>query len=83
LVWAGHEAGTQSEWTGDGGGGEYNSGTGNSAVSTAFARTGKYSLKTIYKYNKRGFSWTRNFSGKKSEVTQILFSHNMSISRLK
>jgi len=76
LLWsAGHEAGTQSEWTGDGGGGEYNSGTGNSAVSTAFARTGKYSLKLSINTTSGDSHGTRNFRWKEiGSNTDLIFT---------
>jgi hypothetical protein len=76
LLWsAGHEAGTQSEWTGDGGGGEYNSGTGNSAVSTAFARTGKYSLKLSINTTSGNSHGTRNFRWKEiGSNTDLIFT---------
>jgi hypothetical protein len=76
LLWsAGHEAGTQSEWTGDGGGGEYNSGTGNSAVSTAFARTGKYSLKLSINTASGNSHGTRNFRWKEiGSNTDLIFT---------
>ena len=65
LLWsAGHEAGNQNEWTSDGGGGEYNSGTGNSAVSTTFARTGIYSLKLSINTTSGDSHGTRNFRWK-------------------
>ncbi|GEM_PF-4852263 len=65
LLWsAGHEGGNQSEWTSDGGGGEYNTGTGNSAVSTTFARTGKNSLKLSINTTSGNSHGTRNFRWK-------------------
>jgi hypothetical protein len=65
LLWsAGHESGNQNEWTSDGGGGEFNSGTGNSVASTAFARTGKYSLKLSINTTSGDSHGTRNFRWK-------------------
>ncbi|MDN3688893.1 heparin lyase I family protein [Cyclobacterium jeungdonense] len=61
LWTAGHEGGDQSEWSLNDGGGEFNSGTGNSAVSSEVAHTGKYSLKmSINTSNGEGHG-TRNF----------------------
>ncbi|ERM81029.1 hypothetical protein P872_11545 [Rhodonellum psychrophilum GCM71 = DSM 17998] len=65
LLWsATHEIGNQNEWNGDGGGGEYNSGTGNSAVSTTVARTGKYSLKLSLNTTSGDSHGTRNYRWK-------------------
>ena len=80
LLWsAGHESGNQSEWTSDGGGGEYNSGTGNSVVSTTFARTGKYSLKLSINtssgdsHGTRNFRWKEIGANKDIIITQYLY----------
>lgn len=61
LLWnAGMETGDQSEWYLDGGGGEYNSGSGDATVSTAFAHTGSFSLRMRIDTN-RGGGGTRQF----------------------
>ena len=80
LLWsAGHESGNQSEWTSDGGGGEYNSGTGNSGVSTTVARTGKYSLKLSINttsgdsHGTRNFRWREIGTNKDIIITQYLY----------
>lgn len=76
LLWsAGHEGGNQNEWTSDGGGGEYNSGTGNSAVSTVFARTGNYSLKLSINTTSGDSHGTRNFRWKEiGSNTDLIFT---------
>ncbi|WP_170073161.1 Ig-like domain-containing protein [Mongoliibacter ruber] len=46
LLWsANHLNGSSNEWTSDGGGGIYNTGTGRTVVSTEQAKTGNHSLK--------------------------------------
>ncbi|WP_009036009.1 Ig-like domain-containing protein [Indibacter alkaliphilus] len=61
LWFAGHETGNQSEWTADGGGGEYNSGTGNSAVSSEQAKSGNRSLKLSINTTSGDSHGTRNY----------------------
>lgn len=80
LLWsAGHESGNQSEWTSDGGGGEYNSGTGNSVVSNTFSRTGNYSLKLSINttsgnsHGTRNFRWKEIGAHKDIIITQYLY----------
>jgi hypothetical protein len=80
LLWsAGHETGNQNEWTSDGGGGEYNSGTGNSAVSNTVARTGEYSLKLSItttigtSHGTRNFRWKEIGSNKDLIFTQYVY----------
>ncbi|WP_178371476.1 malectin domain-containing carbohydrate-binding protein [Cyclobacterium lianum] len=58
---AGHESGTQQEWSQDGGGGEFNSNGGNSSVSSDVARSGNRSLKMSINTTNGGGHGTRNF----------------------
>ncbi|WP_291368383.1 malectin domain-containing carbohydrate-binding protein [Cyclobacterium sp.] len=58
---AGHENGTQEEWFQNGGGGEFNSSSGNSSVSSEAARSGSHSLKMSINTTNGGSHGTRNY----------------------
>ncbi|MFC4874937.1 malectin domain-containing carbohydrate-binding protein [Negadavirga shengliensis] len=72
---ANHTDGTQNEWYVNGGGGEFNSESGNSVVSTDVAKTGKYSLKmSINTTNGSGHA-TRNYRwGEISKNEDLIFT---------
>ncbi|MBW3468319.1 Ig-like domain-containing protein [Arthrospiribacter ruber] len=72
LWFAGHETGNQSEWTSDGGGGEFNSGTGNSAVSTEQAKSGSRSLKLSINTTSGNTHGTRNYRWKEIGIHEDL-----------
>ncbi|NHE57115.1 heparin lyase I family protein [Cyclobacterium plantarum] len=75
LWTAGHEGGSLAEWHADEGGGEFNSGTGNSHVSREQARTGKYSLKMSINTKNDGGHGTRNYRWKELENhTDLIFT---------
>lgn len=58
---ADHRDGTQNEWYLNGGGGEFNSGTGDSYVSSDVARSGNYSLKMSINTTSGTSHGTRNY----------------------
>ncbi|SHM41986.1 Por secretion system C-terminal sorting domain-containing protein [Cyclobacterium lianum] len=61
LWTAGHESGDQREWSQDGGGGEFNTGSGNSTVSSELSHTGNYSLKMSINTSRGEGHGTRNY----------------------
>lgn len=72
---AGHENGNQSEWLINGGGGEFNSKNGNSVVSSAYAKSGKYSLKMSINTSNGGGHATRNYRWKEiSNHDDLIFT---------
>ncbi len=75
-LWStGHESGSQADWFVNGGGGEFNSNTGNSFVSTELARTGNYALKMSINTTKGGGHATRNYRWKEiSEHNDLIFT---------
>lgn len=75
-LWStGHESGSQADWFVNGGGGEFNSNTGNSFVSTELARTGNYALKMSINTTKGGGHATRNYRWKEiSEHSDLIFT---------
>ncbi|HZW98867.1 MAG TPA: heparin lyase I family protein [Trueperaceae bacterium] len=88
LLWqATHESGDQREWYADGGGGEYNSGTGDAWVSSKYARSGKYSL-LMRIDTSRGGGGTRQFRWNELDnidtITTIwaYLPHHISLDRL-